>query len=151
MRRLHAVLLIVFAALAGTAGAAYANYRATHEPVPSYEDLPDELVVNNTRDLDEAKAFLAEYPDADVFVDRSVKLQVFYQKLTGPLGEETPTPYVSLVINMDSEGQPRSMELRCVTFDIPGYKVTRDIVQYLQEHDCFITRPAPELYAESIR
>jgi hypothetical protein len=150
LRKLY-VGLIALLALAGTGGAAYATYRANLEPVPTYDELSDELVINNTRDLEESKAFLAKYPDADVFADRSVKLQVFYQKLTGPLGDETPHPYVSLVIRMDGNGQPMSMELRCVTFDIPGYKVTSNIVRYLQEHDCFTTRPAPEPYAEPIR
>lgn len=149
MRILWIVLLslLVLVALAGTAAVLVAYRPFEEEPLPP-EVLPDSLLINNTRNLKETEAFLAKYPDVNPFVDRSVRMVVHYIKHHDVMTDGRTMPWVSLEMRMNNQAQPVAVRLVCVTYDIDGYKVTKNIVEYLQKADCFASRPAPAPYAE---
>lgn len=89
--------------------------------IPSYEEISDPELINRTKDLAEVKAFLAHYPDPDIYVDRVDHFAVGYSvtkcKIEGqPCVEHPPTiePYVALKVRLDDDGFPASTVLWCV-------------------------------------
>jgi hypothetical protein len=156
MRMKLAIVLVVLFAIAITI-AFVAISRPFEEKALPPEILPDGLLVNNTRSVTEVKAFTARYEVSQgPFVDRSSgRIIVFYRAFESAQPGDAKdinntSGWVELAIRMNNQAQPVAMQIHCVPYDIDGYKVTKDIVKYLQNEDCFTSRPAPEPYAEPL-
>lgn len=116
---------------------------ATAEPIPTYEEIPDNVILNRTRDMPEVIAFMKEYPESYVIVDRASGFKVSYYMRECPRENEgciddpsVVEPYVALHVRLDSKGFPKSTYVYCVN-DIDDYKIEQDVLEYIRNKSCF--------------
>ncbi len=114
---------------------------ASENRIPSYEELPDGALINNTKDPSEVKAFLAKYPDAGAQTDRSGRLAVDcrqdYPEVTLNRSGTEYHPYVQLRIFMSPEGAPEEMFVGCYNVNDKWISEHNDIISFLQTETCF--------------
>ena len=137
-----AVYIIIGFALTGVFGESIMSYAIPREKIPSYDELPDKVILNRTKDLPEVKAFLERNPDAHILVDRSSHFRVWYEvsesDLTGKLWNDTSTiePYVALIVRLNSTGFPESSFVWCTPDSQTQHRITNDVLNYIKENGC---------------
>ncbi|HEX7031997.1 MAG TPA: hypothetical protein VF172_03260 [Nitrososphaera sp.] len=134
------VLGIAISILAATLAVSVTD--AQENRIPSYEELPDGVLINKTKELPEVKAFLAKYPGANVGVDRSGRLTVdykqHYSEVTLNKSGTEVHPYIRLRIFMTTEGEPIEMYADCRDVHDKWTKAERDdVLGYLETETCF--------------
>lgn len=122
---------IAIAAIVGIGGiVAYASLNRP-EPVPSEMELPDQVIIDNQRNLAEVQAFLEKYPDqTTITVDRSGRLAVDY-RVDGPAADQ----YLRLRVLSDNAGNPQEMFIDCS--DGSNSKVQdENVLTYIETETC---------------
>jgi hypothetical protein len=80
----------------------------------SLYQLDDKTIIENVKDLDEVKAFLAKYPNADYGVERDSWLA--YYSVKGVIPDEpyvTQSRHKEIQIEIDPFGRPLSVGIEC--------------------------------------
>lgn len=95
---------IIAAGIIAVSGAiVYANLTGM---APTEDELPASTILANQQNLNEVKAFLNKYPNAEINVDRSGRLALDYRV-------DQESEYLRLRVFADNEGKPQEMFVEC--------------------------------------
>lgn len=122
---------IAIAVIVGIGGIiAYASF-SRPEPIPSESELPDQVIIDNQKDLAEVQALLDKYPEeTTITVDRSGRLAVDYRIEDVDTGK-----YLRLRVFSDNNGNPQEMFIDC--YDGSNSNVQHeDIASYIETETC---------------
>jgi hypothetical protein len=115
--------------------------------VPTEQELPDKVILDNQRDLIEVKTFLSKYPNATVFVERSGNIDVWYDVWHQVSEDPKEMRRLMLRVLSDNDGKPQERYLSCLsTFSGQHnptsdgrnfYLISKDIVNYIETEKCW--------------
>jgi|GEM_PF-5834411 len=102
------------------------------EPLPTEVELPDQVIIDNQKNLAEVKALLDKYSnETKISVDRSGRLAVDY-RVENPITDQ----YLRLRVFSDSEGNPQQ-EMFVDCYDGSNSKIEyQNLVNYIGSETC---------------
>lgn len=124
-----ASLVVVFL-IVGTA----AVKASLPQRVPTEDELPSRVIVDNQKNLPEVKAFLTKYPNATVAVDRSGRLAVDYS-IYAPKSSDA-LAILRLRVFSDNSGTPQEAYIDCPQ-GANANLIYENIVTYIVQESCF--------------
>ena len=127
MKRRYAIAIISISAFFGVSiivvmSALGVSWDPTPKPdIPSEEEVSNSLLIRNSNELPEVKAYLERYKDPNVFVQRLYGLDVYYSESQCTLNNEpcanyssTVEPHSTLIVRMDENTNVEKITLWCV-------------------------------------
>ena len=124
-----ASLVVVFLIL-GTA----AVKASLPQRVPTEDELPNRVIIDNQKNLPDVKAFLTKYPNATVTVDRSGRLAVEYS-IHAPESSDA-LAVLRLRVFSDNSGTPQEAYIDCPR-GANAHLIYENIVTYIEHESCF--------------
>ena len=103
--------------------------------IPSNNEISDQQVIENSKNIPEVQAFLAKYPNATNYVDRSGSFLLKYSfEKPYKLDHWNYDDEISLRLFMYEDGNPHKMTVSCSHDN--EYKTTERILEYLDVENC---------------